>query len=99
MPTYVTLLNWTQQGVQNVKESPERLDDAKALAESMGGEITHWFLTFGRYDLVAISEFPDDETVAQFSLAANSLGNISTETLKAFNEEEYRDIIAGIPET
>lgn len=98
MPTYITLLNWTQQGVQNVKESPDRLDDAKALAESMGGEITHWFLTFGRYDLVAISEFPDDETVAQFSLAANSLGNISTETLKAFNEEGYRDIIESIPE-
>lgn len=97
MPTYITLLNWTQQGIENVQASPDRLDDAKSLAESMGGEITHWYLTFGRYDLVAISEFPDDETVAKFSLAANSLGNISTETLKAFDEQMYRDIIADIP--
>lgn len=98
MPTYVTLINWTQKGIENVTGSPDRLDEAKGLAESMGGEITDWYLTFGEYDLVAVSEFPDDETVARFALAVNSGGTVSTQTLKAFDEDEYREIIAGIPE-
>lgn len=97
MPTYVTLINWTQRGIENVNDSPDRLDDAKALAGSMDGEITHWFLTFGQYDAVAVSEFPDDETAAQFALAVGSKGTVSTQTLKAFDEDEYREVIAGVP--
>lgn len=97
MPTYIALINYTQHGIENVEDSPDRLDDAKALAESMGGELTHWFLTFGEYDAVVIAEFPNDETYAQFALKASSLGNVATETLKAFPEDEYRDVIGGIP--
>ena len=96
MPTYVALVNYTQQGIENIKDSPDRLDEAKALAESMGGEFD-WYLTFGEYDAVTIGEFPDDETYAQFVLAVTSEGAVSTISLKAFNEEEYRDVIAGIP--
>lgn len=98
MPTYIALINYTQQGIENIKDSPDRLDKAKALAESMGGEATDWYLTFGDYDAVGISEFPDDETAAQFALAVGSQGSVTTETLKAFTEEEYRDVIDGIPE-
>lgn len=97
MPTYVTLLNWTQQGIENVKDSPSRLDDAKEAAESMGGEITDWYLTFGQYDLVAVSEFPYDETAAQFALMIGSRGTVSSQTLKAFDEDQYREVIDGIP--
>lgn len=97
MPTYIALLNYTQQGIETVTDSPDRLDDARALAESMGGELTHWFLTFGEHDAVAIAEFPDDETYAQFALKVMSLGGVSGETLKAFDEDEYREVIAGIP--
>lgn len=96
MPTYIALVNYTKQGIENIEDSPDRLDDAKDLAESMGGEFD-WYLTFGEYDAVTIGEFPDDETFAQFALAVNRLGNVSTTSLKAFTEAEYRDVIAGIP--
>ena len=97
MPHYVTLVRYTQQGITNIKESPARLDAAKKAAEAAGGKIHSWFLTMGRYDGVLISEFPDDETGAKLLLAVASLGNVTTETLKAFTEEEYRKIIAGLP--
>jgi uncharacterized protein with GYD domain len=96
MPTYIGLLNYTQDGITNIKDSPTRLDEARALAESMGGEFD-WYLTFGQYDAVVVADFPDDETWAQFALAAMSQGALSGETLKAFDEAEYRDVIEGIP--
>lgn len=97
MPTYIALVDYTQDGVANIKESPDRLDNAKALAESMGGEFD-WYLTFGEHDAVAVGEFPDDETYAQFALAVGSQGAVSTTSLKAFDEEEYREVIDGIPD-
>lgn len=97
MPTYISLVNYTQQGVEHIKDSPDRLDAAKELAESMGGEFD-WYLTFGEYDAVTVGEFPDDESFARFALKVNQLGNVTTKTLKAFTEDEYRDVIAGIPE-
>lgn len=96
MPTYISLIEWTQSGIENVDESSARLDDARQLAESLGGELTDFYLTFGRYDLVAVAEFPDDETYAQFALRVASGGAVSTETLKAFTEDEYRAIIEGL---
>lgn len=97
MPSYITLVRYTQQGIANIKESPARLDAAKKAAKAAGGKINAWYLTMGRYDAVLISEFPDDETGAKFTLAIGSLGNVHTETLKAFTEAEYRKIIAGLP--
>lgn len=96
MPTYMALVNYTNEGIENIEDSPDRLDAARDLAESMGGEFD-WYLTFGEYDAVTIGEFPDDETFAQFALAVNRDGNVSTTSLKAFSEDEYRDLIAGIP--
>lgn len=97
MPRYISLIQWTQDGIENVEESPARLDDAKELASSVGGELTDFYLTFGQYDLVAVGEFPDDETYAQFALRVASGGAVSTESLKAFPEDEYREIIDGLP--
>jgi uncharacterized protein with GYD domain len=92
MPYYVSLIRYTHQGMSKIKESPSRLDAAKKAAESVGGKIQAWYLTMGRYDAVLISEFPSDEACAKFTLSAGALGNISTETLKAFPEAEYRKI-------
>jgi len=97
MPTYITLLNYTQQGVENIKESPARLDAGREAVQAAGGEFISFYLTLGQYDAVIISEAPDDETVAKIALATGALGNVRTETLKAFTEEEYRQIIAGLP--
>lgn len=97
MPHYVTLLKYTQQGIAKVKDSPGRLDAARKAAEKLGGKLHSWYLTMGRCDAVFISEFPDDETCARFALSVASLGNVTTETLKAFNEAEYRKIIGSLP--
>ena len=96
MPHYVTLVRYTQQGISKVKESPSRLDAARKAAAAEGGKIHAWYLTMGQYDAVLISEFPSDETCAKFSLSVGAAGNISTETLKAFPEAEYRKIIGSL---
>lgn len=96
MPHYVTLVRYTQQGISKIKDSPSRLDAAKKAAEKEKGKIQAWYLTMGRYDAVLISEFPSDEACAKFALSAGSLGNISTETLKAFPEADYRKIIGSL---
>lgn len=97
MPLYVTLLRYTQQGAAKIKESPTRLDAAKKAAEGAKGKIRAWYLTLGKYDAVLVSEFPDDETAARFLLATGSLGNVTTQTLKAFDEAEFRKIVASLP--
>jgi uncharacterized protein with GYD domain len=97
MPTYITLVRWTQQGIQNIKESSARLDAAKQAFKAMGAELKEIYLVMGRYDLVVIGDVPNDETVAKLSLAIGATGNIRTETLRAFPEDEYLKIIADLP--
>lgn len=96
MPHFVTLIRYTQKGISNIKESPSRLDAARKAAEREGGTIHTWYLTMGHYDAVLISEFPNDEASAKFALSAGALGNVSTETLRAFPEAEYRKICASL---
>jgi len=96
MSHYVALIRYTQQGIAKVKESPARLDTARKAAEKAGGKLHAWYLTMGQYDAVLISEFPNDDVAAKFTLSLGALGNVSTETLKAFTEAEYRKIIGGL---
>ena len=97
MSTYILLINYTQQGIENIKEGPGRLDAAKETVKAVGGEVKGFYLTMGRYDLVSIIEAPDDESVAKLVLAFGSGGAIRTETLRAFTEDEYRQLIAALP--
>ena len=97
MPTYLVLVSWTDQGIRAVKESPRRLDASKKAIEAAGGKMLGFYLTMGRYDEVLIVESPSDEVAATLALSAGSEGNVRTETLKAFPETEYRNIIAKIP--
>jgi uncharacterized protein with GYD domain len=96
MPLYVSLIHYTHQGMSKIKDSPSRLDAAKKAAEKEGGKIQAWYLTMGHYDAVLISDFPSDEACAKFTLSAGALGNISTETLKAFTEAEFRKIVGSL---
>jgi uncharacterized protein with GYD domain len=98
MPTYVTLLRWTQQGVAQIKESPARLDAFKQLLKSVGGELKGFYMVTGQYDLVISFEAPSDEVVAKLLLTVASKGGARTETLRAFTEDEYRRIVAAVPE-
>lgn len=97
MPTYISLCRYTREGVMNIKDSPARLEKVKELFKSVGGEMKAMYLTMGQYDLVVIGEAVNDEAIAKVTLAAASGGAVSTETLRAFTEEEYRNIIAGLP--
>lgn len=97
MPTYVLLTTFTQQGVENVRDSPERTDHAKEMVESLGGTWTGFFVTMGRYDGVVIADFPDDSTAVQAVLRLAASGNVATETLRAFPLEEFRDIVDTMP--
>jgi uncharacterized protein with GYD domain len=97
MAKYITLMKYTQKGVENIKESPKRYEAFRKLSESMGAKVEGIFLTMGRYDLVVILDAPDSETVAKILLATASRGSVSTETLQAFSEEEYQKIMAALP--
>ena len=96
MVTYVMLLNWTDQGIRNVKDSPKRLDAVKKLAKDIGGEVKSFYMTLGTYDVVLIVDMPNNDKLASFALKFASLGNMRSTTLKAFTEDEYRRILAGL---
>ena len=97
MPTFMTFANWTDQGIRNVKESPARAEAAKELLRSLGGEVKQFYLLTGRYDIVLISEAPDGDVLVKFALAIGSLGNVRTETVRAFPEDEFQRIVADLP--
>jgi uncharacterized protein with GYD domain len=82
--------NYTQEGVNNIKESPARV-------EAAGGKILSWHLTMGRYDFVAIAESPDAKSAASVLLAIGAQGNTRTETLRALTEEEFKEVVAAMP--
>jgi uncharacterized protein with GYD domain len=97
MPTYVVFTKYTPQGMKSIKDSPARLDAAKQTIKKAGGELKAYYLLMGQYDEMAIIEAPDDTTLAKLLVALGAQGNVSTQTLKAFTEEEYRAIIAALP--
>ncbi len=97
MATYIILHRYTQKGIEKIKESPARLDAAKKAFKALGAELKQFYLVVGQYDIVIISEAPDDETIAKCALDSASKGNVTTETLRAFTEDEYRKIIAALP--
>jgi uncharacterized protein with GYD domain len=95
MPTYVQLINWTDQGIRGVKETARRAENAKALARKLGGKIDILY-TMGEYDAVATVEMPSDEAYNKFTLASASMGNIRTKTLKSWTLEEFQKLIDQI---
>lgn len=97
MPSYLSLVNWTDQGVRNVKESPQRLEAVKQAVQAAGGRLIFFYMLMGEYDIATLFEAPDDETMARVLLSIAAQGNVRTKTLKAFTEEEYRRIIASLP--
>lgn len=96
MATYISLLRYTDQGIRNIKESPTRLDAAKKLFQAGGGELKQFYLAMGKYDLVIVAQAPDDETAAKITLSLGALGNVRTETLRVFDEAEFRKIVGSL---
>jgi len=96
MPTYITLYRYTQQGIKNIKKSPHRVDEARKAIEKAGAKLKAIYLTMGQYDLIAVSEWPNEESAAAFLLGQGAQGNVSSESLRAFSEEEFKSIVAKI---
>ncbi|MFJ6564483.1 GYD domain-containing protein [Streptomyces sp. NPDC091412] len=94
MPTYITLLNWTDQGVRDYKDTAKRAETFGAAAQKIGAKLLNIYWTVGPYDLVAVVEAPDDETATAALLHLGGVGNIRSTTLRAFDRGEMERIIA-----
>ena len=97
MPTYISLISYTQQGIAAIKQGPSRLEAAKQAFKRAGGELKAFYLTTGKYDAVVIAEFPDDAALAKTVLALGAQGNVRSQTMRAFNEAEFRKLVGELP--
>jgi len=96
MGTYIALMNFTDQGIRNVKDSTKRADAVKEVAKKFGASMSQIYWTLGQFDLVAVIEAPNDESATAFSLAIGSAGNIRGQTLRAFSRDEMNGILGKI---
>jgi uncharacterized protein with GYD domain len=96
MASYIHLIQFTDQGIRNIKDTVKRSDAAIAEAEKMGMKIVEEYWTMGAYDGVVVLDAPDDETMSAFILKVGSLGNVKGQTLRAFRRNEMEGILAKI---
>jgi len=96
MGTYIVLGNFTDQGIRGVKDTRKRAEAFKGMAQKVGVKVKELYWTLGQYDIVTIIEAPDEQTATALGLSAGSLGNIRTQTLRAFGSEEIGSILAKI---
>ena len=97
MPTYLMLVNLTDQGVKGIRDIPKRQGATRELVKTLGIERKQVYMTFGQYDFVHVYEAPDDQAMAKFVLALGSLGNVRTTVLRAFDENEHNRLLADLP--
>lgn len=94
---FIVTMNYTDQGIRNIKDAPKRADAARELAKKVGVELNEVFLTSGESDLVALVETPNGDNMAKFALALSSLGNVRTRTARAWRLEDYKKLISELP--
>ncbi len=97
MPTFISYVNFTDQGIRDLKNAPNRVEAARAALKNLGGELKDVYLTTGQYDVLTIVEAPDAEVMAKFALTMGQLGNVRTTTVRGFTEDEYYSIVADLP--
>jgi uncharacterized protein with GYD domain len=93
MPTYVSLTNWTEQGIENYKDTLDRAQGAQDAIAALGGSMREIYYTLGAYDIVVIADFPDDETATAFLLKLGALGNVRSTTMRAFSRDEMARVL------
>jgi uncharacterized protein with GYD domain len=96
MPTFIIMMNWTEQGIRNVKDAPKRAAAARETAKKLGVEIKQTYLTNGHFDLVSIVESPSGDNIAKFCMQIGALGNVRTSTARAWPESEYHKLISEL---
>src|SRR5580704_14217549 len=94
---FICTLNWTDQGIRGVKESPKRAQAARDLAKKLGVDIKEVYLTSGDSDLLLILDTPNGDNVAKFALALSSLGNVRSRTARAWPQAEFQKLISELP--
>lgn len=97
METYIILGKYTHQGMTKIKESAARTEAARKAIAAAGGKMIAWYLTMGSYDFVVIAEAPNATAAATVLLATGAQGNVSTETLRAFTEAEFKQLVSNLP--
>jgi uncharacterized protein with GYD domain len=97
MPRYVTLIDWTQQGIANFKDTVDRYEAAQQQFDQLGVNFIDVYWTLGEHDIVGVLEAPDDETATAALLALGSQGNVRSKTMRAFSREEMRGLIQKAP--
>jgi len=97
MPKYILLMKMTDQGMKDIKNAPQRIEDAMKGLEAVGGKLEVFCTVMGEYDYVAVGECPSDEVATTFLLLLGSLGNVRTTTLKAFTKEQFEDMVRELP--
>jgi uncharacterized protein with GYD domain len=96
MPTYISLINLTEQGVREAKNAPERLQAFESAVKDVGGRLVGFYLVMGQYDYIVITEAPDDQTAARLILGTIAQGSMRTQTMRAFPREEFEHIARGL---
>lgn len=97
MSKYIILFRFTQKGIEQIKESPARVGAAKQLFREMNAKVEEFYALMGRYDTMFVAEAPDDETIIKAVVALCSQGNVKAETIRAFTEEEMKNIVEALP--
>lgn len=96
MPTYISLVNLTEQGVREAKNAPERLQTFETAVKEVGGRLIGFYLVMGQYDYIIVTEAPDDQTAARLILGTIAQGSVRTQTMRAFPREEFEQIARGL---
>jgi uncharacterized protein with GYD domain len=96
MATYLSLFNWTEQGIRTVKDSPKRLEATRKALRKLGGELKAFYMLQGHHDGVLIFDVPSEEVLTKFLLTTGTAGNVRTTTLRAFTEDEFLKHIAAL---
>ncbi len=97
MPTFICLLNWTDQGAKNAKESSKRYQAARTVAEKLGGKLLSSYVTTGHYDVIATLDMPNGEAMVKFASAISATGNVRTTTVRAFTPDEFSKLATEAP--
>ena len=97
MPTSIILMKMTEQGIKDVKNAPQRIEDGLKTFEAMGGKVIGFYSVMGEYDYIAIGESPSDEVAMTFLLGLGSQGSVRTTTLRAFTKEEFTEAVKRLP--
>ena len=97
MPIYISLMNLTEQGVKDIKNAPQRVEEAVKGLEAIGGKLVAFYTVMGEYDYVGIAEAPSDEVAMTFLMGLGAAGNVRTTTLKAFTAEQFAEMVKKLP--